>query len=844
MNSIRTTLAVVLMALCTLLHAQTPQAIPYQAVARNATGSLITNQNVGLRFSIRNLSAGGAIVYQETQLQSTNDFGLFTANIGQGTVTSGVFNGIDWGGGSKFLQVEIDTAGGTSYTDMGTQQLLSVPYALNAGNGNWNTSGGSIYNSNIGNVGIGTPSPDNSAALEVKSSNQGFLMPRMTSLQREAIVSPTPGLLIFNTDNNCIEMRTPSNWVSFCSAVCTPQSTPAFAGNDIITNSFPVNILGNTPQFGTGTWSIFAGSGGTIASPSNASTTFSGAGLGYILRWTIKTVCDSSYDDVNVRQPCNPNFADCNGNPVDGCERHLLTDPSNCGGCGNVCIFPNAVGACASGSCTLAACNPGYFNLDGNISNGCEYFCNFQSSTDLPDDAFTDANCDGVDGNASQAIFVSTTTGSDGNSGTKTAPKKTISAAITAAVAGLKTQILISGGTYNEKITLSNGISLYGGYNAAANWTRSASTNVIVNSTFTSGGRAFGIEANNITTPTTVEYISITTANNSIAGGNNYGVYCSNAGALTIRNCTIAAGNGGNGTSGTSGTNGGIGNNGSAGSPGSCDGDGSGASGGAGGTSPCNRTGGAGGTGGATTGTNTGAAGSNGLTGSGSIAGGNGGAAGDPGAAGQAGNNGSNGTNGGNGNGGNNGTITSNHWLSAAGSNGTAGSNGSAGGGGGGGGAQSGNVFVNSGYGNGGGGGGAGGCGATAGAAGTGGGGSFGVFLVNSNGTILLNNSITSGNGGAGGAGGAGASGGTGGAGGAGGTTCTSEVGAGGTGGSGGDGGNSGAGGGGAGGPSYGVYRASSSVTLTGNTIVFGSGGLGGTSTGNSGTTGLSGTTF
>ncbi len=51
---------------------QAPQAIPYQAVARNNQGATLTNQSISLRFSLRNMSATGAIVYQETQNISTH----------------------------------------------------------------------------------------------------------------------------------------------------------------------------------------------------------------------------------------------------------------------------------------------------------------------------------------------------------------------------------------------------------------------------------------------------------------------------------------------------------------------------------------------------------------------------------------------------------------------------------------------------------------------------------------------------------------------------------------------------------------------------------------------------
>ena len=111
-------------------NAQVPQAIPYQAVARNNAGNLIVNQAISLRFSIHNSGAGGAIVYSETQSVTTNSLGLFTTNIGLGTNVSGTFNSINWSSGTKFLEVEMDATGGITYVAMGTQQMLSVPYSF------------------------------------------------------------------------------------------------------------------------------------------------------------------------------------------------------------------------------------------------------------------------------------------------------------------------------------------------------------------------------------------------------------------------------------------------------------------------------------------------------------------------------------------------------------------------------------------------------------------------------------------------------------------------------------------------------------------------------------------
>jgi len=112
--------------------AQVPQALNYQAVARNASGNLITNQLVGLRLSILAGSSTGIVSYEETQSASTNQFGLFTISIGSGTPVTGTFNSINWSTGQYWLKVELDATGGTNYIAMGTAQLLSVPYALYA----------------------------------------------------------------------------------------------------------------------------------------------------------------------------------------------------------------------------------------------------------------------------------------------------------------------------------------------------------------------------------------------------------------------------------------------------------------------------------------------------------------------------------------------------------------------------------------------------------------------------------------------------------------------------------------------------------------------------------------
>ena len=124
------------LAIPTSGYAQTPNAIPYQAAARNSSGNLIASQNISLRFTLHDGTSTGSVVYQETQSVTTNVLGLFSVNIGQGIPVSGNFTTINWGSGAKFTQVEMDAAGGNSYIDMGTQQMMSVPYALYAAHSN------------------------------------------------------------------------------------------------------------------------------------------------------------------------------------------------------------------------------------------------------------------------------------------------------------------------------------------------------------------------------------------------------------------------------------------------------------------------------------------------------------------------------------------------------------------------------------------------------------------------------------------------------------------------------------------------------------------------------------
>ncbi|MCD4696361.1 MAG: hypothetical protein K8S16_09000 [Bacteroidales bacterium] len=189
MKKVKLTLAVVLLSIATVF-AQSPEAFKYQAVVRDGTGELITNTLVNFRMSIRQGSAGGTIIYQETHNDVlTNQFGLVSLTVGEGTPVIGTFSSINWGNGTKYLETEFDfaPADGKDFVSLGTSQLMSVPYALYAKNvengdnlGNhiatqnirlnnhWLSNDGGnegVYVADDGNVGIGLTSPD--AKLEV-----------------------------------------------------------------------------------------------------------------------------------------------------------------------------------------------------------------------------------------------------------------------------------------------------------------------------------------------------------------------------------------------------------------------------------------------------------------------------------------------------------------------------------------------------------------------------------------------------------------------------------------------------------------------------------------------------
>jgi hypothetical protein len=437
-------------------------------------------------------------------------------------------------------------------------------------------------------------------------------------------------------------------------------------------------------------------------------------------------------------------------------------------------------------------------------------------AADVPDLAFVDSNCDGIDGTEKDAIFASPK-GNDANPGTKEQPKRQIQAAVQAA-AGKGKYVLAAAGQY-EGVSAASGVGIYGGYEADG-WSQRTGLVTLIANTGTFGAQGLFADGS---TDVTLQLLSI---RGSRQAYDAYGIRAINGSSLRLQRVTVTAGDGAPGAFGANGAAGRPGGPGQTGADGAEDSDVR-ALGGAGGGSPVGRDGGKGGDG------HYASRGGDGAPGIVGTPGGKGGAAsgGYNAYNGQTGHDGSNGASGSANSGGTNSTaLASTVWHGRGGIEGIYGAPGNGGGGGGAGGGQTG-IFVIDGTGHAGHGGGGGGEGGRGGAGGRAGGGSFGVYLHNSS-LVAEKTTIVAGKGGVGGRGG---DGGPGGAGGRGGDlvhsqTCT-EVGCGGRGGRGGNGGQGGGGGGGAGGPSIGIFKvggAQTKVTLSETKVVAGTPGAGG----------------
>lgn len=104
------------------LLSQAPDYFHYQAMLRNQDGTPMANRDVSIQVELIRGQINGSSIYLESHSVLSDRYGMVTLKLGDGTF----FNEIDWEGGPYFISITVDGI------HMGTNQLLSVPYALYA----------------------------------------------------------------------------------------------------------------------------------------------------------------------------------------------------------------------------------------------------------------------------------------------------------------------------------------------------------------------------------------------------------------------------------------------------------------------------------------------------------------------------------------------------------------------------------------------------------------------------------------------------------------------------------------------------------------------------------------
>ena len=243
---------------------------------------------------------------------------------------------------------------------------------------------------------------------------------------------------------------------------------------------------------------------------------------------------------------------------VDG----VYASDAHCGKCKNNCVamqFVNGKGFCdASGPAPICGftCVPGTADVNDNPKDGCE--CVVTSEIDLPGGA--DTNCDGVDGEDDNAVYVSKN-GHDANPGTADAPLLTISAGIAESAAADKRDVYVATGVYVESIALQPGVAIYGGYSADFAERDPVSYQTAILGGSPTAGFWGAINGDGITGlaagATRVDGLDVFAADNPNPGGSSYGIWLRNCDqSVAVSDVRVVAGDGGHGTDGAPGVHG------------------------------------------------------------------------------------------------------------------------------------------------------------------------------------------------------------------------------------------------------------------------------------------------
>ncbi|MBX3251178.1 MAG: hypothetical protein KF901_28635, partial [Myxococcales bacterium] len=273
----------------------------------------------------------------------------------------------------------------------------------------------------------------------------------------------------------------------------------------------------------------------------------------------LATRCSATAGAPSV-ELCNYRDDDCNGVVDDGfrdAATGLYDRDGACGSCDIDCgvVFagaPNAVGRCqvlGGAPVCVIGCVAGAFDLNGSALDGCEFVLDAdviyvsRTATSAADDAGCGLGPMGT--------------------GAGRYPCRSIGQGLARAAALGRGAVWVADGTYDEAVTLRDGIDLLGGFRADT-WEREAEvTATVIQGVSSVGVHDRTVIAEGITSPTLFEGFLVQGAFNAKPGGNSYALYLSaSSSALVVRGNFIYAGRGGSGAAGAPGANGAAGANG------------------------------------------------------------------------------------------------------------------------------------------------------------------------------------------------------------------------------------------------------------------------------------------
>jgi hypothetical protein len=269
-------------------------------------------------------------------------------------------------------------------------------------------------------------------------------------------------------------------------------------------------------------------------------------------------------------EACNGIDDDCDGVIDNGFvdAQGGYTTLQACGQCGINCAVlqgAHAQPVCdtsgVAAQCKLT-CDGGWFDTNDNPKDGCE--CQKTSSTDEPDGA--DQNCDGIDGEVDNGVFVALT-GKDTNPGSLTAPMATIPAAIARAQQTAKRDVYVASGVYGGSVTLAAGVHVYGGYSADFEAHDPQAYETVILGSPSTPSQPGAVNALDLQQQkATLDGFTVFGASTKLKGASTYAVYVRNSeSGLRIRGNKLIAGDAGSGKPGIAGSNGASGTAGTAG---------------------------------------------------------------------------------------------------------------------------------------------------------------------------------------------------------------------------------------------------------------------------------------